>query len=659
MPGEAYISGIISSLRTDEILAQLLELSRAPVNRLEARESDLQAKLDAWQTVNTRLLAVKTSLTQFVTGLAIDSYTAASSNESAVGVTASASASPGVYSFTVDQLAANHQVASQGYADADITSLGSGTVTITVGSGDSVEIAIDNLTLNGLRDAINGADGGVRAVVINTGAGANPYQLLITSETTGAGGAMTIDVGLTGGAAPTFTDVQAAQDALLTFGSGAGAVTVTRGSNTITDVIPGVTLSLLATQTESPVSVTVTRDVSAISEMIDDFVTAYNDLVDFINQQSDYDAETGETGTLFGEYRLSALHNELVSVIGNPVEGVDSGWSLLSQVGIRLGVDGKLTVDSGDLDAALANDPDGVRRLFARYGVAANSAVSYVSATADTQPSGSVGYAIEVTQLATRARLTAGISHTEALATNETLTINGVDITLTAGMTQAEVIAAINARSDDTGVIASATDDNGQGTGNYLTLTQVRYGSGPGTTAVSTVSNGGGTPVHNTAGIGLTEVSDDSPVGEGGTGTGESGVDIAGTINGEAADGIGQVLVSTAGDSEGLRVLVRATVIGSYGTVVYSAGVAGRMDALLAFVTEDANGAVKAAQDVIQDRIESIDDEIDRLESTIAAEQERLRRSFQAMEQALGRLQTQSSYLTEYLAQLRANSAAY
>ena len=136
-------------------------------------------------------------------------------------------------------------------------------------------------------------------------------------------------------------------------------------------------------------------------------------------------------------------------------------------------------------------------------------------------------------------------------------------------------------------------------------------------------------------------------------------MDIAGTINGEAADGIGQVLVSTAGDSEGLRVLVRATVIGSYGTVVYSAGVAGRMDALLAFVTEDANGAVKAAQDVIQDRIESIDDEIDRLESTIAAEQERLRRSFQAMEQALGRLQTQSSYLTEYLAQLRANSAAY
>jgi flagellar hook-associated protein 2 len=652
--GESYISGIISNLRTDEILDQLLQLSRVPVQRLEDRKSALETQLTAWQTVNTRLLAVKTALTQFVTGIAVDSYTATSSHESVVGVTASSSASPGVYAFTVSQLAANHQVASQGYADADTTSLGTGTVTISVGGGASAEIAVDGLTLYGLRDAINNAGVGARAVVVNTGADTNPYQLLISSTTSGTAGAMNIAVDLTGGTAPTFTEVQAAQDASLTFGSGAGAVTVTRSSNTITDVIPGVTLRLLATQTASPVSITVTRDVDSIRAKIDEFVTAYNDLVAFINEQFDYDADTGETGTLFGEYRLSQLHNQLASIISNPIDGIASGWSLLSQIGIRLGADGALTVDSSELDAALADDPDAVRRLFARYGTATNSAVSYVAATADTEPSGAAGYAIEVTQVATRSRLTAGVAQTEVLAADETLTIDGVAVTLTAGMTQAEVIAAINAHSAETSVVASATDQNGEGSGSYLTLTQARYGSGPSVTAVSTLSNGG---AQNTSGIGTTEVSDESPAGESG-GTGASGLDIAGTINGEAADGSGQVLVSTAGDSTGLRVLVQASSVGSYGSVVYTAGVAGQLDALLAFVTEDAGGAIKAAQDTIQGRIEGIDDQIDHLEDSIAAEQERIRKSFEAMEVALGRLQTQSSYLEQYLAQIRANSAA-
>lgn len=179
-------------------------------------------------------------------------------------------------------------------------------------------------------------------------------------------------------------------------------------------------------------------------------------------------------------------------------------------------------------------------------GVATDTDVTTVASTNDTE---SGTYAIEVTTAAEKANITAGSSQTTTLAADETLTVNGVDIALTTGMTQAEVIDEINLNTEATGVVAS--DDGGS-----TKLSSVAFGLAAEIDAVSDVAAGG-----DTSGFGTTALND-------------AGVDIAGTIDGAAATGLANVLTSSAGDSEGLSVTIGedatdtdSTVTGAQGDV--------------------------------------------------------------------------------------------
>ena len=124
----------------------------------------------------------------------------------------------------------------------------------------------------------------------------------------------------------------------------------------------------------------------------------------------------------------------------------------------------------------LETDPDSVAQVFALTTKSTHAAVRFVSAGSKTVLDGTA-YSVNITQVAAQARVTAGVTQTTALQSNETLTINGVTFTLTAGMSQNEVIAAINARSSATHVMASATGSDGTGVGSYLTLLSTGYGS--------------------------------------------------------------------------------------------------------------------------------------------------------------------------------------
>jgi len=649
MPGTSYIGGIISGLDMDSILTQLTELARAPIDRLEAKQAALETKLTAWQTANTRLLALKTQASSLAAASAFRAYSVTSSDEGAVSATASASALGGIYAFTVQQLAAAHQMASQGYADYDATSVGSGTLSIAAGGADPVVINVQDFTLAQLRDAINNSGAGVRAHIINDGS-ATPYRLLLTSETMGADGQMAVSVNLAGGTTPTLTEIQAARDAQITLGEGVNAITVNSGSNTLTDVIPGLTITLHEADPLRTITLTVAHDAEAVTASVNSLVEQYNALVDFINQQSDYDAEHDKTGTLFGEYALQQVQSDLRAILSQVLGGFAGPYTLLSQIGLRTTAEDKLELDSAKLAQALAADPEAVMNLFARYGESDDPRVSFVHATGDTKPSGATGYAVQITQIATRSRVTAGAAQSTTLAADETLTINGVAIALTAGMTQQQVLDAINARTEDTGVTALATGADGTGTGNYLTLRRAAYGSAT-ITAVSTVSDSGG----NSSGIGTTEVTESASQGESGTGTGELGLNVAGTIGGQAAEGSGQMLTATAGDPKGLSIMMGATAPGSYGTIVFSQGVAGALDARLAFLTESEYSPVETARTTAQDGIDDIKDQITRLEDLVSRQQERIRQQFQVMEEMLGRLQTQSLFLTQQFAQIDAN----
>lgn len=655
MAGTASISGLISGLKTDDIISQLMELERMPITRLQIRQTALQAKLIAWQDANTRILAVKIKADVLTLNSTFEAKSVTSSDETILKCSASFVAQNGIYNLTVNSLSRAHQMKSDGYASTT-SAIGTGTVTISTGSGAPVEIVIDetNGTLTGLRDAINKAGAGMTAAIVNDGSDTVPYRLLITSNTSGTAGAITLQSNLTGETVPSFATMQEAQNAVITLGEGEGAITVTKSTNNITDLIPGITLDLQRADAGKSVTVTVQNDTSTLKEAIVEFVEQYNNLIEFMNEQFKYDITTNSGGTLFADPNLQLVHSEIASKMFLPVNGFGQSLTVLSQIGITSTTkDGKLTLDQGELDKALANNLGQMKRLFAATGEATSGSVSYVSSTDLTKASGINGYAVEITNVATQARLTAGVAQTEALAQDEQITVNGKIIQLTAGMTAEQVTARINEYSSQTGVTASRTDAFGQGSGDYLTFTSAQYGSGRSISVISSASNGGAA----SSGVGNVLVTESDAGGEAGTGTGTAGQDVAGTINGESATGKGQILTGNDGNANtaGLKLRITATSAGSYGTVHFTQGVASVLSHYLDQITRLGSGIVKSAEDNIQSQIRAFDADIASYEDRLVAKQERLIRQFAAMESALSRLQSQSSFLTSQLAQISNN----
>jgi flagellar hook-associated protein 2 len=649
MPGTASVGGLISGLDTNSILDQLYQAAQAPIKRLEDRKSQLSAQSTAWSQLEGKLLAFRTLASQLARPITFQARSASTSRPDLVAATASAAAVPGSYTFTVLQLAQTQQMASGGYPDTSETEFASGTISIAVGDGDPLVIQTEGLTLAELRDAINAAQAGAVAAIINDGSGATPYRLVLTSSTSGLAGAMTV---VTTGAAPAMSDLQAAQDAQLQLG--AGAVVISGSSNTISDAVPGVTLSLVAADPTAALTLTIARDAASAQSMIADFVDAYNDIVSFFSQQFAYDPDTGQTGTLFSDYQLQSIQRDLTAAVTNPVFGLAGAGApalqSLAQLGLRTDASGQLSRDSSALAAALSTNPDGVARVFAAFGETTSTAVTYLSSGADTQPSGSAGWQVEITQAARRAQVTAGVAQTDTLLYDETLTVQGVLIALTAGMTPEQVVAAVNEHQQQTGVVASRV-------GGLLTLTRAAYGSAFHIEVVSSRSNQGAEG-NRTSGFGNVTVTDQQPQGEAGTGAGQTGLDVQGTIGGEAATGSGQRLTGSAGAPMGLTILVTAGEPGSYGKVTFTVGAAEAAARVAGSVTDSIGGTIAASQHQISDLITDINQEIARLQALIDQEQERLRTSFQRMEVALGQFETQSQFLASQFAQMQRNAAA-
>ena len=650
MPGSTSISGIVSGLRTDEIIAKIMEVERRPITRLQSGKQDYTTKLAAWQEFNTRLLALQVKASAIASPSQFDSRSASSSDTSILTAAAGPTADAGSYVVRVAAAAQSHQLASQGFTSVN-DQVGVGTVNVSFADGTAFHIDIDdtNNSLSGLRDAINKSNAGVSAVTVNTGDLNAPYKLLLAAVETGTARAMTVDTsGLDNPDRPVIDQVvQAASDAVVEIGTGAGKISVTKSSNTITDVIPGVTLSIKSADASKTVLVEVQVDHAGMQQKIQDFVTQYNNIVDFLNSQFKYDSESNNIGVLFGDSRLQTIQSDLAKAVLSPLTGVSQEITALSQVGITMSAAGGLSIDTAKLEQAISGSLSQVRNLFSVGFGSTSPAISYSSSTTATKSSPLGGYEVVVTQAATQSRVTAGIAQSGALDQNESLTINGVTVVLEAGWSQDQVIAEINKHSRRTGVQASATGADGSGSGSYLTLTQVNYGSGFGLSARSSVSCMAGA---NT-GLGNLEVSASDPLGESGLGSGAAGLDMVGSINGVQAAARGQYLTAQAGASgnpaEGLRLRIEATGPLT-ATVNFANGIGASVKNLLLSLT-DAAGPVSVAQNTISETISDIDQRIADWETRLALREEKLYRQFNEMEDALARLQQQGQYLASLL----------
>jgi len=231
----------------------------------------------------------------------------------------------------------------------------------------SYETSIDidaTSTLQDIVDAINGADPGVGASIVNTGSGSAPYRLSITSDESGSAGRFILDAG---GFDFGLSTLDEGDDARVFFGSDdpATGVLITSSTNQLEGVIQGVSIELNGTSDE-PVEISVSSDTSAVEEKIQEFVDAFNSTVDRIDFQTRFDEETEATGPLLGDGTVNTLRNSMFNSILRSNDGFDEDFDSLTQVGITIGDGSELQFDTDKFREALAQDADAVEALFTR-----------------------------------------------------------------------------------------------------------------------------------------------------------------------------------------------------------------------------------------------------------------------------------------------------
>jgi flagellar hook-associated protein 2 len=506
--------------------------------------------------------------------------------------------------------------------------------------------AAGTIQINGVDVAIDLGTDSLMSIAgkINV-AGISGVSAAVVSATDPATGTTMQRLEITGASTPTFADDQnilttlgvlkhsvadelvTAQDAEFKL----NGLTLTRSSNTVTDAVSGLTITLLKQTGQPTANITVRADTETIKANISAFVSAFNQLKTTHQDVASFDPQTLATGPLFGDTTVQTLVDSLTDLVTGAVPGLPNSTAALSQIGISLSQAGLLNLDDAALTQALTTRLPDVARLFRATGTNVDTRISFLAATEKTLSSGAMGYAVEITAAPTRATMTAGTAHTaDDNPDTEILNFSGGPF----GAQGRGVIIAPNSTLD--GIIAQINSHSvislyvtASRTGDSLTLTAKQYGAQGGFTVVSTQM-----AAANNTGIGTDPVS-------------VTGVDVAGTINGEAATGRGQILAGNAGNAntDGLQVLVNSTVTGTHGSLVFSKGVGNLVKYMASSATDFLNGSLSTLSNDLNTRISEMQTEITDLQERLKARETFLRQQFGAMEAAVARIRSASAGL--------------
>jgi flagellar hook-associated protein 2 len=667
--------GIGSGLDVNSIVTQLMTVEQQPLATLVKKESSYQAKVSALGTVKSALSTFQASLQSLsdTSKFAASRVTAADST--LLTATGSTSAVNGTYSLEVTKLATAQKLVATGqssltssfstgtisfdfgtidfdpnnggsfssstgkYTGATFTGNGSATKTVVIDSG--------NNTLAGIRDAINKADVGVTATIVNDGS-STPYRLVLTDKSTGKASSMKISVDTPGtlqdllGHDPASNSGQAlketatAQNAEMII----DGIPASKSSNTISDLVPGVTLNLLKTNAGSPTTVTVDRDATGITAMVSQFVTSYNALSNKMKDLTAYDATTKKAGVLNGDSTVRTIQTQLSEILNAPITSGSNAYTRLAEIGVTKQRDGTLSVDTAKLQTAITTNLSSVTGIFAAVGTPDDSQVTFAGSTGKTAAG---SYAVDITTMPSQGSLT-GVAATPSSLTidgdNNTLDIqldsSTASITLNSGTYNsvadlaAEVQSKINAAFTAKGATVSFDTSGG-----VIKLVSSRYG------AASNIKVTGGTGAVNLFGA--------LPVAAAGT-------DVAGTINGVAAVGVGQTLTGAASDpSEGLKLRIIGGTTGARGTVEYATGYAFKLNQLTtSLLSED--GAVTNRADGLNTALKNLASQKSRLTDRLTIIEKRYRDQFTALDNLMSSMTKTSSFLTQQLSLLSKNS---
>ena len=379
-------AGIGSGLDVENIVTSLMAVERTPLTQMKTEASKIDTKISAYGKIQSYLSALRDAASALTKPATWGDTSAATADAAVVGATGSSTAVAGSYGVSVQQLASMQSLASSAFADSAAV-VGEGSLSIELGTwsadqsgftpkvgATSVSVSVSaSDTLAEVRDKINSSGAGVTASIVTDSSGA---RLVMRSGATGEANAFRVIVadtdgnsgdaaGLSGlGYDPSagislLERTQAAKDARATI----DGLAVTSSSNSLTDVIQGVTLKLGKVSAD-PVEVTVSSNTDNMKKAVTDFANAYNDLAKYLTSQTKYDAASKTGGSLQGDASVNSLRNALRS-LGGGSSSASTTLKRLADIGLDPQADGTLKVDTSKLGDALGSKLAEVKKLFA------------------------------------------------------------------------------------------------------------------------------------------------------------------------------------------------------------------------------------------------------------------------------------------------------
>ncbi|MCH5052352.1 flagellar filament capping protein FliD [Pectobacterium aquaticum] len=392
--------GVGSGQNLGGLLEQLQASEQTRLTPLTNQKTDFAGQITAFGIFKTSIDKLNTATTALAKSNDIVGTTVSSKN-TAFSITTAGKAIAGDYSIEVGQLAQAHSLISRDFTTASdklgTVSSGNGRTLVITQTGEKKPLEIkltDNQTsLEGIRDAINKAEGSVNASIIKVSdkEGSEQYRLMLTAKNTGTESKMTIRVdgdstlnnilnytpGDDSGAGHYGTDTGMKQQVIAKDAKFAlNGIDISRQSNTISDALDGVTFTLQATtEANKPEKLNITRDSAAMQKAIQDWVEAYNSLQTTIESQTKYvPVDAGSTtqntsnGALLGNSTVRGIQTQLKRQLATPQ--VDSGdLKVLNDLGIKQnGTTGKLEIDTAKLQKVLKEQPENTKALFVGDG---------------------------------------------------------------------------------------------------------------------------------------------------------------------------------------------------------------------------------------------------------------------------------------------------
>jgi len=661
-------AGIGSGIDIPGLVNSLIEAERAPAEtRFDKKEVDLQSKLSAYGSLKSALSSFQGSLSQLKFSSTFNDVTAESSDEDIATASGSSIANPGSYSLEVTNLAQAHSLSSKSFTETTAP-VGTGTLSFQFGHFDTdsnsfisnddksmktVTIDPDDNSLSGIRDAVNAADIGVTASLVNDGTG---FKLLFTSEDTGKENGLKISVNDFSDASDTddsglsqlafdpdpaaaanshMNEDMAAKDAAFTL----NGLSITSATNSVNSAVSGVTLTLKGVTTPgSPVNISIAKNDTKITEAVSEFTTKFNELVDTLKQLSSYDSANDQAGPLLGDSAVRSVESQLRKVLSTSSRGADGNISSLATIGITTDRTGKLSLNSGKLQAALSDNRDIFAQIFSASGTSTDSQVNVITSSKETQTG---QYAINLEVMASRGSLegTAAPALADLATTPLTidntndsfsLLIDGVgtgNISLTqqnyssgaelATEIQAKINASDSLKDKGASVLVSFTDGK-------LKISSALYGD---------KSNVEITSIEGANDLGLA------------IGAGTSGTDVKGSIGDQEAASLGTILTGK-GKASGMILEFSGGSAGNRGSVYFNRGIADQLDSLLSnFLQSDS--LIDARTDGLSARIDNLNEQRTDLNNKLDTLEARLYKQFNAMDQIVAQLQSTGSYLEQ------------